>query len=150
MQSGKEPSTPPGHFQFEGQCPDGSRPCWFVISKQSVLGHYRDSGHNFKAMEARLIPQVVGAPSGIWVNLKRDDQEEAICYCGQPEGRFHDSTIEIPCPPGHVFAVYISPRRARGRQFKVTKWGWVEEDSRSPGFPVDHINRFGRRLWPPA
>jgi hypothetical protein len=146
----QDPQPPPGFFQFEGQSPDGSGRCWFVIAKGALLKHFQDTGNTQKLLEGCLVPEVLDRPTGAWQDLKRHGQEEAFCYAGKPTGRYiRDSTIQVPCPPGRVFVVYVLGKPMKEGQFKVLKWNWVEEDSGRSGFPVDHETRFGRRLWPP-
>lgn len=143
------PPVPAGFFQLPGRSPEGTGQAWFILSKDALLGHFRTTGNQHKAKEGYLVPHTLNSPTGIWFDLKRDELKDGFCYCGKPESRFlGDVTLEVPILPGKVFAVMISPTRAKHGQYKVLKWTWIEEDSARAGFPVDHTDRFGRRLWP--
>ena len=141
------PPVPPGYFQVEGRTPDGEGAAWFLIP-QRMAEHFLKTGNRSKFLECALIPDVLKGPTGIWHDLKRDEMKDGLCYCGLPKGRRLATGIEVPIPPGKVFAVFVGGQRARGGQYVVQKTNWVQECGERDGFPVDHEERFGRRLWP--
>ena len=143
-----EPDAPPGFHQFEGQSPDGTGRCWFAIANDSLTSLLRATGNRHKLLEAFAIPEIVSSPKGSWQGWGRTGQEQALAYAGIPSGRYMSASIELPCPPGKVFVVYVSARPMQTGHLKIIKWGWVEGDPNRSGFPVDHETRFGRRLWP--
>ena len=108
----------------------------------------RATGNRQKLLEGFAIPEVVSSPKGAWQGWGRPGQENAYAYAGIPSGRYLSASVELPCPPGKVFVVYVSARPMQSGHLRIIKWGWVEQDPNRPGFPVDHETRFGRRLWP--
>ena len=145
-----EPECPAGFVQFEGQSPDGQGRSWFIISKNGLLNHFSERRNRSKLTDGFCVPEVVDSPTGTWIDLIRFGKEEAMCYAGIPDGRFlKDVSVEVPVPPGKVFAIYVAGRRATSGQLLVTDYEWLEEDKQHGGFPIDHHTRFGRRLWPP-
>ena len=142
------PAPPPGFLAFTGKSSDGSRQEQFVIAKDGILGHFRDARNKTKQMEGFLVPEVLRHPSAIWIDLLSAGKRDWMVYAGVPRGKFlQDPTIEIPCPPGQVFAVYIGGRRATSGHLVVDSWEWLEADPQRSDFPIDHASRYGRRLW---
>jgi hypothetical protein len=111
-------SPPRGFLQFNGLSPDGSSTAErFVIAKDAILADFRETRNRSKHLEGFL-------------------------------GRFiQDMSIEIPCPPGKVFAVYVRAARARDGQRIVDSWEWIEADPNRRDFPVGHDTRYGSQLW---
>jgi len=142
------PIPPPGFFQFPGKAPDGSGQEYFVIAKDGIIGHFRDARNRAKQLEGILVPGLLMQPSAIWADLRSAGKRDWMVFTGLPSGKFlQDTTIEVPCPPGQVFAVYIQGRKATGGQFVVDSWEWLEADHERSGYPIGHTTRYGRRLW---
>ncbi|MGH7192912.1 MAG: hypothetical protein ACREJM_05165, partial [Candidatus Saccharimonadales bacterium] len=101
-----------------------------------------------KQLEGFFVPEVLADPTAVWVDLKSPGKDDWLVYVGLPSGRFvEDTSIEIPCPPGKVFAVYVCGLKARGGQYIVDSWEWVEADPGRRDFPIGHATRYGSQLW---
>ena len=123
--------------------PSGDGTATFRVAKDRLLGHFRATGNSAMFLEGLLIPDVLEHPAAVFEGLERPGQEESLCYAGVPSKRYvRDKSIEVPFPPGKTFLVFMTCN------LKVTKWGWADEDPESPGYPMEHQTRFGRRLWP--
>lgn len=144
-----EPRCPNGYCQFEGMAPDGNGRAWFLVAKNGLLGHFRETRNRNKQLEGYLVPEVVESPDGVWEGLNRPDKKSAYCYCGRVKRRYlRDITVDIPFPKGKVFVVHVGERRASGGQLVIVDWTWDTESNGEPGFPEDHNTRYGRQLWP--
>ena len=136
-------------MQFSGLSPDGSsRDEQFVVAKDAILGDFRETRNRSKMLEGFLVPAIIAEPSAIWVDLKSPGKDDWLVYVGLPSGRFlQDTSIDIPCPPGKVFAVYVRGARARDAQRVIDSWEWIEADPDRRDFPVGHDTRYGSQLW---
>lgn len=142
------PSAPRGYLPIVGLAPDGSGEANFVVARDAILADFRETRNRSKHLEGFLVPEVLLHPSAIWVALKSPGKDDWLVYVGLPSARFLDDTsIEIPCPPGRVFAVYVRGVRARDGQRVVDSWEWIEADADRRDLPVGHATRYGSRLW---
>lgn len=142
------PSPPPGFLPIAGMAPKGSGTADFIVAKDELLGDLRETRNRSKQLDGFLVPEVLAAPAAIWVDLKSPGKDDWLVYVGVPSGRFlGDTSIEIPCPPGKVFAVYVRGLKARGGQYVVDSWEWVEADPDGRDFPIGHATRYGSQLW---
>lgn len=145
---GEEPRCPPGFAQFEGLAPDGQSKAWFLVSRDSMLGHFRETRNRSKQLEGFLVPEVVMSPAGIWADLKSAGKTGWLCYVGRPAGRYAaDLSIELPIHPNKVFAVYVREQRASEGQFIIDNWEWIPEHPAEKNLPEDHHSRYGKLLW---
>jgi hypothetical protein len=150
MRSTQEPPFMPsaqlGFLPIAGIAPDGSGPADFIVAKDEILGDFREKRNRSKQLDGLLVPAILAAPS--WVDFKSPGKDDSLVYCGLPGSRYlQDLSIEIPCPPGKVFGVYVRGRRAAAGQWVVDSWEWIEADPQRPDFPLAYQTRLGSQLW---
>jgi hypothetical protein len=85
---------------------------------------------------------VVDSPSAVFEGWERDGQSKGLCYVGRPDSDFRFDGIQLPRPPGMIFAVFAT------QSGKISDWRWEPCDQEDPDLPIDHQNRFGRLIWP--
>lgn len=142
----KMPLAPRGFLPIVGMAPNGSGAADFIIAKDRILGDFRETRNRSKQLDGFLVPAILAAPS--WVDLKNPGKDDSLVYCGLPSGRYlQDTSIEVPSPPGKVFAVYISGRKAAGGQRVVDSWEWIEADPERADLPLGYQTRLGSQLW---
>jgi hypothetical protein len=140
---------PPGFFQIDGKSPDGMGRDQFVIPLVGNFQYLDENRLRQKMLEAALIPEVLDKPSGIWEDLISSGKTGWLCYSGRASGRLiRNSSINVPCPPSQVFAIYVRETRAHDGQLIVDWWEWVPSDPRNPNFPEEYDARYGKQLWP--
>jgi hypothetical protein len=141
-------SPPRGFLPIIGMAPDGSGEANFVVAKDDILADFRETRNRSKQLDGFLVPGILANPSAIWLDLKSPGKDDWLVYCGLPSGRhLQDLSIEIPCPPGKVFAVYLRGLKAAGEQWIVDSWEWLEADPQRRDFPLGHATRYGSQLW---
>ncbi len=84
-----------------------------------------------------LAQEVVKNPDAVFEGWQRPDQDDGLCYVGQPEIDYIRRDVEAPAPPGKVFCVYIAGSG------KIVRWSWELADE---VYGVE--DRFRSKLWP--
>jgi hypothetical protein len=127
----------------EGLHPDGTPGAEFFVDRR-MLEALEESGPVAKYEDARFIEECVKQPDAIYEGLKRDNQEEGLCYSVRPD-RDPDEPEATALPrSGYAFLVFVR-RGAVG--YIVFDWAWREEDGDHPGHPLRWENDFTRRTW---
>jgi hypothetical protein len=62
------------------------------------------------------------------------------CYCGVPEQSFRSDGSPGRPYPGQVYLVFVNDEGV------AYNWRWEKADPDQPSLPMDHENRFKRRL----
>jgi hypothetical protein len=148
----------------DGQVTDGL----FAI-RASVVDFMADRGLGTKFVQFYnlVMPQLIDAKyifQGLRRRLYNDDQQdgdkEKLIYTWRPKKDYHwereegkpGKCVTLDARPGFVFAVIASPNLRAGPEYKdvacfIEAWNWLEEDSASPGAPVEWVDRYDQRLW---
>ncbi len=137
-------AVPKGYLLVSGVAPCGIGDKDFGVSLRH-LQHLQANGPEWKFHAARLIPETLKQPAGIFQGLHRDGMEDAVCYSSVPSGTWIRDRIEGPFPPGRVFLVFAQQRRWG---LVVLDWESRQADSDNPGWPHNWHEDFTRRLWP--
>lgn len=101
--------------------------------------------HYFKTNEAKyrnLVAAdfVLRNPTLIFEGV-REYQEGGWCYVGRPASYFLRPKIEVPLPPGFVFAAYLNPVR------RLYEWRLEPAESDNSPYPKAHEDRYKRLAW---
>lgn len=129
--------------------PDGIGRQRFIIPTGENLRNLDENRHREKLLEAALIPEVLDVPLSVWEDLISGGKKGWLCYSGRPSGNMiRNVSINVPCPPQQVFAIYIRDKPAKHGQRIVDWWEWVPCDGENKDFPANYATRYGRRLWP--
>lgn len=101
---------------------------------------------DWKFRSIPLIPTVTEHPESVFSGLSRDNRREdesGWCYCGRPERTLTPGGVDVPRPPGMIFAAFISDAD------EIFNWGWEPQDPNDESAPRGFEQRFEQRLWPP-
>jgi hypothetical protein len=128
----------------EGLHPDGTPGAEFFVDR-GLLNALEDFGPVEKYEDARFVPECISRPDAVFGGLKREGQDDALCYSVRPTGDPDDPGAETMPRYGFTFVSFVRPGIGG---FVVFDWGWREEDSNFPGHPVNFENDFARRTWP--
>jgi hypothetical protein len=109
---------------------------------QAQIEFIMKSGLEHRFYRLRLIKEVGENPTAIYQGWNRLGYEESLCYVGRPRIDFPSDGIELPRPPGKVFAVFVT---ASG---KCEDWRWEPCDPKNPELIENHDTRFGKKIWP--
>ena len=86
---------------------------------------------------AELAERILRQPTAIFRDLKRENHEESLCYCGSP--------VDGQNRTGHVILFCATPVGDRGK-LVVFHFQLKTEDPQRRGFPADMT--FGEQIWP--
>lgn len=90
----------------------------------------------------QLIPEVLKSPRAIFQGLKREEQEDGLCYAGVPDVDHRNVSITVPPPKSMVFLVFITACN------KISDWRWEKCDKDALDCPENYRTRFEKILWP--
>jgi hypothetical protein len=140
--------SPRGYVSVRGKNPFGNEEIEVFLSKEKVdnLERY---GPEWKFKAAFSIPDLLQNPCVIFKGLKRENFEEAYCYSGVPTLWLQqiDPKIEIPFPPGRIFAVYVG--KNPDQRLVILDWEKRKEDPQHRGYPENWKTDFGEPIWQP-
>jgi hypothetical protein len=114
------------------------------ISQQRMLSVGRRSvGH---AKECGLIvPEILQNPTAVFEGLRRDEDDDQWgcgwrCYCGIPSNSYTSDGREKASYPMQVYLVFVNDEGV------AYNWRWEKADPDDPDLPINHQDRFQRRL----
>lgn len=107
-----------------------------AVGKRS-LGQAKECGY--------ILPPILQQPSAIFEGLRRDEDEDPRgfgwrCYCGIPACSYRPDGSEARAYPGQIYLVFVNDERV------AYNWRWEKADPDDLNLPLDHANRFKRRL----
>jgi len=127
-----------GFYTVEGLAPSGSGVCEFKVAIKQVA-HLETHGPTHRFYEIMSAYEVLKNPQVIFEDLRRDGQENGLCYGGRPQR--HGDGWAAPGHKNMVFLVCLT------KEMTIFEWGWEKEDGRKPGFPTNSKLRFGKVKW---
>lgn len=106
------------------------------VGKRS-LGHAKECGH--------LVPEILQNPTAVFEGLRRDEDDDQWgcgwrCYCGIPSCGFSRDGHEQATYPNQVYLVFVNDDSV------AYNWRWEKADPSDPDLPINHEDRFKRRL----
>jgi hypothetical protein len=99
-----------------------------------------------QVMEAAfVIPQVLQQQGPVFEGLCTDTDEDRRgvgwrCYCGVPDRSYTAEGEKCPPRRGQVYLVFVNEDHV------AYNWRWEQADPNNPNLPLNHENRFQRRL----
>lgn len=141
MAKGK--ATRRDYLSFAALEPDGSTSKVLVsyermqtVAKRS-MGHAKECGY--------IVPTLLEQPTAIFEGLRLDEDEDRQgygwrCYCGIPTAAFRADGTSRPAYPDQVYLVFVNDERV------AYNWHWEKADPDDLNLPVDHADRFKKRL----
>jgi hypothetical protein len=82
--------------------------------------------------------RVLEAPRAVFEG-RRPEGMAFRAFCGRPVYQYDNDGTRALAPKNMVYVVYE-------RDGHVFDWDWVEADPQNPSLPIDHANRFVKRL----
>src|SRR5688572_17879545 len=100
-------------------------------------GHAKECGY--------CVPEVLQHPSAVFEGLRRDEDEDQRgvgwrCYCGIPSHSYRQDGSAGRPYPGQIYLVFVNDERV------AYNWRWEKADADDRLLPIDHTERFRRRL----
>jgi len=107
-----------------------------AVARRS-LGHASECGY--------ILPVILQKPTAIFEGLRHDDDEDRRgvgwrCYCGVPSNCYRPDGTVAPPYPRQVFLVFVNEDRV------AYNWRWEKADEKDGNLPINHAERFKRRL----
>jgi len=107
-----------------------------VVGRRS-LGHAKECGY--------IVPMILKQPTAVFEGLRRDEDEDKWgqgwrCYCGIPPCAYRADGLERSAYPGQVYLVFVN------HEGVAYNWRWEKVDPYEPSLPVNHSERFRKRL----
>jgi hypothetical protein len=101
------------------------------------MGHAKECGYT--------VPAILQNPTAIFEGLRRDEDEDPRgvgwrCYCGTPAHSYRADGSEGRAYPGQVYLVFVNDEQV------AYNWRWEKADADDPALPIDHEQRFKRRV----
>jgi hypothetical protein len=124
--------------------PVDGKPCHIQISydrMQAVarrsLGQAKECGH--------IVPSILQHPSAVFEGVRMEADEDRRgagwrCYCGIPTVAYRTDGSERSPWPDQVFVVFVNDEQV------AYNWRWEQSDPDDPHMPINHAERFRRRL----
>jgi len=101
------------------------------------MAHAKECGY--------ILPEILQQPTAVFEGLCEDDDEDPRgvgwrCYCGIPEKAYHsDGSARSPYP-GQVYVAFVNDEQV------AYNWRWEKADPDDPDLPLNHEQRFQKRL----
>lgn len=91
------------------------------------------------------VPMILQHPSAVFEGLRRDEDEDRTgygwrCYCGIPDHAYGRDGAAIPPYRGMVYLVFVNDEGV------AYNWRWEQAAPDEPRLPIDHQDRFRKRL----
>lgn len=107
-----------------------------AVARRSI-GHAKECGY--------IVPAILQRPTAIFEGLKSDEDEDRRgvgwrCYCGSPSTAYRTDGSETSPWHEQVFLVFVNIEKV------AYNWRWEKADSDDPNLPINHTERFKRRL----
>lgn len=142
--AGESPESRREYLTLEAVEPKDGSNCSVQISydRMQAVGR-RSMGHAKEC--AYIVPMILQEPTAIFEGLRRDEDEDRWgygwrCYCGVPRRAFGQDGTECPPYAGQVYLVFVNDERV------AYNWRWEKADPDEPRLPINHQDRFKRRL----
>ncbi len=110
-----------------------------------MLDALEEFGPAEKHEDGRFVYECVSQPDAIFEGLKRDRQDDGLCYSLRPTHDPMAPDAETLPRYGFTFLTFVRPGVGG---YVVFDWAWREEDSHLPGHPMNWETDFTRRTWP--
>ncbi len=126
---------------YDAMHPSGIGRAEFTMRK-GLIDQFRARGIWQMVMAALFIPEILDRPTVTFQGLQRPELDRGFCYAGTPQNLTpQNCTVDVV--KGETFVIFLT------EGFRITEYGWEQEDPSHPGFPIGHDdpNRFGRKLW---
>ena len=85
-------------------------------------------------------PEVLRKPRAIFQGVREEGELNWLCYCGIPSHGYHRGGSTRTPWPNQVFLVFVNHERV------AYSWRWDNCDQLDKYLPVDHENRFVKRV----
>jgi hypothetical protein len=125
-------SKNPGFWTIKGAAPDGSEREFRIPTR--TVDHLQRYGPESRYYELISAEQVLKNPDLIYEGLRREGQENGLCYIGKPKC-FREGA-EYPGHPGMLFLVFVT------KEYIIFEWRWEKVDEKLPDYPQDVKQRF--------
>ncbi len=139
-----EPSSRRGKLAIDAFDPITGGTIVVYISQERLLAiGKRSQGQTLEA--AYLVPQALQCRGPVFEGLRSETDEDKRgvgwrCYCSLPDRSYTADGDKRPPRRGQVFLVFLNEDRV------AYNWRWEPADPENPELPLDHKNRFKRRL----
>lgn len=124
--------------------PTDGKPCKVQVSHDRMmtvakrsLGQAKECGY--------IVPVILQRPTAVFEGLRSDEDEDRRgvgwrCYCGVADKAYQADGSERSPWPGQVFLVFVNDEKV------AYNWRWEQADADDPKLPINHDQRFKRRL----
>lgn len=109
-----------------------------------VLDHLVQHGPAWKAYNSKLVEEVVQNPQVIFRDLRRDNFQNAVSYCGRTDYRFDEHGGQIAFPDDEVFLAFAT---LLPEELVFFDWEFRKQDPNKQGFPINWTQDFGDPEW---
>lgn len=137
----------PGFYELAALNPEDPEGNRIKVYLPLDLAHKKLVDHSVKYKNLPAVQGILISPKRIFRGIRQEEEgcwDDGWCYVGRPESIWLSDAVQAPLGRTFVYSVYLDGNRV------IYLWRSEKSDPGDPLSPIDHAERYGRRVWPRA